>query len=78
MSTRARNEKKFGQWTQLPNGGRRYAYEVSGRRGWRARYLKEVDAEERTERVWQEILDDQGQLVETHLKYPIDSGHQKA
>jgi hypothetical protein len=24
MSTRAQNEKKFGNWEELPGGGRRY------------------------------------------------------
>ena len=37
-----------------------------GRLGWRARYLKEVDAQEITLRFWQEIYDEQGKLVEPH------------
>jgi len=49
-----------------------------GRQGWRARYLKEVDAKESTVRFWQEIYDEQGRLVETHEKYPVDRGHRKA
>jgi hypothetical protein len=53
-------------------------YEVSGRYGWRARYLKEVDAGEQTLRVWQEIIDDKGEIVEVHVKYPVDNGHQKS
>jgi len=77
VSTRARNEKKFGQWSPLPNGGRQYWHEVAGRFGWKARYVKEVDSRERTERVWQEIWNENGQLIEVHLKYPVDSGHQK-
>jgi hypothetical protein len=55
MSTRSQNEKKFGQWDALPNGGRRYRLDVPGRLGWLARYLKEVDANETTLRFWQEI-----------------------
>jgi hypothetical protein len=43
--------------------------------GWRARYLKEVDANEQTVRFWQEIYDAEGSLVEVHQKYPIDLGH---
>jgi hypothetical protein len=78
MSTRAQNEKKFGQWADLPGGGRRYWIDVLGRQGWRARYLKEVDANESTLRFWQEIYDDQGKLSETHEKYPLDMGHRKA
>ncbi|MCP9441168.1 MAG: hypothetical protein NNA20_01115, partial [Nitrospira sp.] len=74
---RAQNEKKFGQWTELPDGGRRYWLEVTGRLGWCARYVKEVDANETTVRFWQEIYDDHGQLVEIHEKFPVDKGHQK-
>lgn len=77
MSTRGQNEKKFGNWTDLPGGGRRYWLEVVGRIGWRARYLKEVDDQETTLRFWQEIYDDQDKLIEIHQKYPTDTGHQK-
>ena len=77
MSTRSQNEKKFGNWDELPGGGRRYWLDVSGRIGWRARYLKEVGAQETTLRFWQEIYDDKGTLVEIHEKYPVDRGHQK-
>lgn len=77
MSTRSQNEKKFGHWEELPDGGRRYWLDVAGRLGWRARYLKEVDAGENTLRFWQEIYDDRGTLVEIHEKYPVDSGHKK-
>ena len=78
MNARAQNERKFGQWDDLAGGGRRYWLDVSGRLGWRARYLKEVDAQETTLRFWQEIYDEQGRLVEVHEKYPMDKGHQKA
>lgn len=74
---RGQNEKKFGSWEELPGGGRRYWYEVKGRHGWKARYVKEVDAEETTVRFYQEIYDDQGRLVESHQKYPVDTGHKK-
>ena len=77
LSTRLQNEKKFGHWDELPGGKRCYRLEVVGRLGWRARYLKEVDASEMTLRFWQEIYDDQGKLVETHEKFPVDKGHQK-
>ncbi len=77
MTTRAQNERKFEQWEELPAGGRRYLLDVKGRQGWLARYLKEVDADEKTVRFWQEIYDDRGQLVETHQKFPVDTGHQK-
>lgn len=71
------NEQKYGTWEGLPNGGRRYAYEVTGRRGWRARYVKEVDTDERTMRFWQEIYNDKGVFVEQHEKYPADRGHER-
>ena len=77
MSTRAQNERKFGHWEELPNGGRQYWFEVAGRRGWKARYVKDVDADENTIRFWQEIYDDQDKLVEIHEKYPVDKGHQQ-
>ena len=77
MSTRAQNEAKFGAWDEPPGGGRRYRFDVRGRHGWRARYLKEVDAAETTLRFWQEIYDEHGTLVEIHEKYPVDKGHQK-
>ncbi len=78
MSTRTQNEKKFGNWDELPDGRRRYRLDVCGRSGWLARYIKEVDAEDTTLRFWQEIYDDQGRLVEIHEKYPLDKGHRKA
>jgi len=77
MSTRSQNERKFENWDELPGGGRRYWLDVAGRLGWRARYLKEVDASETTVRFWQEVYDDQGRLVEIHEKYPVDKGHRK-
>lgn len=71
------NEKKFSTWEELPDGGRRYFYEVKGRYGWTARYVKEVDAMEQTIRFYQNIYDDTGMLVEIHEKYPEDKGHRK-
>jgi hypothetical protein len=78
MSTRSHNEKKFGAWEELAGGGRRYWFEVTGKQGWKARYVKEVDAREKTVKFWQEIRDGNGQLVEIHEKYPADTGHRKA
>ena len=77
MSTRAQNEAKFGNWEELPHGGRRYWYEVKGHQGWVARYVKKVDDEENTLLFLQEIYDDRGKLVEVHKKYPVDEGHQE-
>lgn len=77
MATREQNERKFQQWRETGAGGRCYWLDVSGHHGWRARYLKEVDAEEKTVRFWQEIYDDTGKLVEIHHKFPVDRGHQE-
>jgi len=71
------NERKFGAWEDLPGGGRRYWYDVVGRQGWHARYVKEVDSEETVVRFWQEIYNEDGVLVERHDKYPVDRGHEK-
>jgi hypothetical protein len=73
---RRQNERKYEGWEDLLEGGRRYWYDVVGRSGWRARYVKEVDAEENTLRFFQEIYDKDGELVEIHDKYPQDRGHQ--
>ncbi len=72
-----KNERKFGNWEELPNGDRRYWYDVTGRFNWLARYIKEVDANERTIRFYQEIYNEKGKLVEIHTKYPNDEGHMK-
>ena len=77
MASREQNERKFDQWRELFGGGRCYWLDVSGYQGWRARYLKEVDATENTVRFWQEIYDDQARLVEVHEKFPVDKGHRK-
>jgi len=77
MTSRRQNERKFGRWRPRDGGGRLYSLEVAGKMGWRARYLKEVDADEKTLRFSQEIYDAEGRLVEVHEKYPIDRGHRK-
>lgn len=71
------NEKKFTDWEDLPGGGRRYHLEVKGRHGWKARYIKEVDAKEETIRFFQEVYDDKGNLIEIHEKFPVNKGHIK-
>ena len=55
MSASSQKEKKFGHWSELPGGGRRYRLDVPGRQGWLARYLKEVDGNDSTLRFWHEI-----------------------
>ena len=77
MSQRSQNEKKFEAWDERSDGRRIYCLDIPGRFGWRARYLKEVSADETTLRFWQEIYDETGKLVEVHEKFPVDKGHQK-
>ena len=75
---RGQSERKFGNWTDLADGGRRYWHDVPGRHGWRARYVKHVDADEATTRFHQEIYDGQGRLVEVREKFPRNGGHRPA
>ena len=77
MASRSQNERKFRHWEQLPNDGRRYIREFAGRAGGRARYIKEVDVNERTIRFAQEIYDAIGRLVAVHEKFPVDLGHKE-
>jgi len=77
MSSRAQNEWKFKYWEELSDGGRRYIREFLGRAGGRARYIKEVDVNERTVRFAQEIYDQTGRLVAVHEKFPVDLGHKE-
>ena len=74
---RRENEIKFGTWDEQPDGCRRYFFEVQGRHGWKARYVKEVDASEKTIKFYQEIYNENGRLIEIHEKYPVDKGHSK-
>ena len=57
--------------------GRRYSRSVSGRLGWNAKYIKEVDAHEQIVFFRQEIYNEYGVLVEIHKIYPEDTGHHK-
>ena len=77
MASRAQNERRFKHWEELPNGDRRYIREFAGRAGGRARYVKEVDAAERTTRFAQEIFDARDRLVAMHEKFPVDLGHKQ-
>ena len=45
---RRQNEKQFKNWESTASGGRKYWLEVVGRLGWSARYVKEVDFNEKT------------------------------
>ena len=71
------NERKFSSWENLPNGGRKYWLEVKGKHGWKARYVKVVDVMEETVKFYQEIYDENGNLIEVHEKFPVDKGHRK-
>ncbi|MGA2233497.1 MAG: hypothetical protein ABSH22_21540 [Tepidisphaeraceae bacterium] len=77
MASREQNERTFPNWEELAGGGRRYWLDVTGRHGWKARYLKTVDSAEKTLRFWQEIYDESRVLVEIHQKFPVDTGHRK-
>jgi hypothetical protein len=77
MASREQNERKFKHWDELANGGRRYLRDFAGRSGGRARYIKEVDSNERTVRFAQEIYDASGRLIAMHEKFPVDLGHKQ-
>jgi hypothetical protein len=76
-SKRLKNEKDFDTWEDLETGGRRYWFEIVGRNGGKARYIKLVDENEVTISFVQEIYNAEGILIEIHEKYPIDKRHQK-
>lgn len=77
MASRAQNERRFKSWQELPGGGRRYFRDFAGRAGGHARYIKEVDANEKTTRFAQEIYDSRGRLLAVHEKFPVDLGHKQ-
>ena len=74
---RLENEKKFPNFEELPDGPRIYWFELVGKLGWKARYVKTVDADEKTLSFKQEIYDENEKLVEIHEKFPVDKGHIK-
>lgn len=77
ITKRQENEKKFSNHEELPDGSRIYWFEIEGRMGWTARYVKIVDQYEVTVSFRQEIYNENGTLVEIHEKYPKDNGHIK-
>lgn len=77
MNKRQENEIKFGNWSETDFGGRRYWYEVKGKAGYYARYVKEVDQNEVTLKFYQEIYNFDEKLIEIHEKFPFDKGHRK-
>ena len=77
LATREQNEKRFKNWENLPDGGRRYWSDRKGAEQGFQRVVKIVDANEITLQLVQEIYNDAGMLIERHQKYPEDTGHQK-
>jgi hypothetical protein len=80
--TRYRNERDWPNWKDLPNGRRRYWLRRQGTVFGYQVLFKEVIFNpetqlEETARMWQEIYDDADCLIETHEKYPTDTGHRK-
>ena len=64
LNKRKNNEKRFRNWKELSNGHRIYHYEILGRHGWKAQYVKEVDENEITVRFYQDIYNEDNVLVE--------------
>jgi hypothetical protein len=75
--TPAERTDNWGRGTTLPDVGKLYSYDVKGRSGWLARYVKQVDADEATVRFYQEVFDGGGRLRDVHEKFPVDLGHRK-
>ena len=73
----SKTNKSLDTGKNCPMAGRRYFRDFLGRAGGRARYVKEVDAAERTIRFAQEIYDQTGRLVAVHEKFPVDLGHKQ-
>ena len=73
---RKQNEKEFSNWENLPDGGRKYWFEIKGKHGGFARYTKITNSNEITLTFVQEIFDAQGSRTGIHEKYPVDKGHQ--
>ncbi len=76
MATRKQNEKDFEHWENLAGGGRRYWFDRQGAIWGVQRIIKIVDQDEKTLFLIQEIYNDEGELVERHQKFPVDTGHE--
>jgi hypothetical protein len=76
MATRKQNEKRFINWQDLPDGGRRYWFDRVGAESGFQRMIKVVDKDEQTIQLLQEIYNEHGKLIERHQKYPQDTGHE--
>jgi len=76
MAKRAQNEKEFGHWENFSGGGRRYWRDRAGAIRGLQRMVKIVDMDENTLFVIQEIYNEDGELIERHQKFPVDTGHE--
>lgn len=61
---RKKNEREYDTWVEKEDGGRIYSFEIKGKLGWKALYLKEVDGKEITLKFWQEVYDENNILRE--------------
>ncbi|MCI0448561.1 MAG: hypothetical protein L0Y79_02100 [Chlorobi bacterium] len=77
MGKREQNERKFENWVEIEDNQRKYWYDVFSKSGWKARYAKIVNKDEETLKFYQEIYNENGELIEIHEKYPVDKGHKK-
>jgi len=77
LNKRLKNEKEFEKWEELPDGSRKYSFEIKGKMSGIARYIKHTDSRKITISFVQEIYDSAGNMISTHEKYPVDKGHQK-
>jgi len=77
MATREQNERRFKQWQDFADGGRRYWTDRRGIISGFQRLIKIVDEHEKTMQIVQEIYNEEGILIERHQKYPVDSGHER-
>lgn len=75
MATREQNERQFDQWEDLPGGGRKYWRQRPGGHFGSQMMVRVVDENEVAIRAVQEVYDDEGVMIEQHVKYPEDRGH---
>ena len=64
---RGKNEKKFSYWVELQGGGRKYWYDVVGKFGFKARYVKEVDEKKMNIKVTKRDIAKKYRLISTVL-----------
>ncbi len=74
---RTKNEREFDHWEDESGGNRRYWFDIKGKSGAIARYIKTVNKDEITISFVQEIYNAAAELTELHEKYPVDKGHKK-